>query len=220
MYILAFEAANFSYSIALVYKYGDNNKLYSFEQCNHYQGQSHRLISVIHKMFKNCNITFSELSAIAVTTGPGSFTGVRLALAAATGFKIATNVPVVGIDSFNLCANVAASDNTLKNNILVVLESRRHDQYCQLWSYDLKAIKKPMNIDPNEIQNYCNYQPVHLIGNGVKNIESELNTISYTCAKKPMFDARDLADLFFLQKLTDTSLTPFYLRSPDIHHTI
>ena len=61
------------------------------------RGHAESLIPLIARVMKRSDMTFRNLGRIAVTTGPGSFTGVRVGLAAARGFGVATGVPVVGV---------------------------------------------------------------------------------------------------------------------------
>src|SRR3974390_2914559 len=60
------------------------------------RGHAEAFIPLIARVMKRSEITFRDLGRIAVTTGPGSFTGVRVGLAAARGFGVPTGVPVVG----------------------------------------------------------------------------------------------------------------------------
>ena len=61
------------------------------------RGHAEALIPLIARVMKRSDMIFRDLGRIAVTTGPGSFTGVRVGLAAARGFGVATGVPVVGV---------------------------------------------------------------------------------------------------------------------------
>src|SRR5436190_2439327 len=78
------------------------------------RGHAEALIPLIARVMKQSDMAFRDLQRIAVTTGPGSFTGVRVGLAAARGFAVATGVPVVGISTLSVYAapHLAANSTT------------------------------------------------------------------------------------------------------------
>ena len=63
------------------------------------RGHAERLLPMVEAAVLEAGITLSDVDRIAVTTGPGSFTGIRVAIAAARGLGIAIDRPVVGIDT-------------------------------------------------------------------------------------------------------------------------
>ncbi len=79
----------------------DGNILASAEEPME-RGQDQRLMPLILDIMKKANVTFDQLDRIAVTRGPGSFTGLRIGLAAARGIGIASGKPVIGIDRFSI----------------------------------------------------------------------------------------------------------------------
>src|SRR5271168_4937059 len=66
------------------------------------RGQDQRLMPLVLEIMKKAGVTFGDLDRIAVTRGPGSFTGLRIGLAAARGIGLAANKPVIGIDRFSI----------------------------------------------------------------------------------------------------------------------
>jgi tRNA threonylcarbamoyl adenosine modification protein YeaZ len=93
------------------------------------QGQAERLIPAIDEMLARNAITYADLRRIAVTTGPGSFTGLRIGLSAARGFGLALNIPVVGVPSL-LALSLAAQCT----QVAVLLDARRDEAYFQVFS--------------------------------------------------------------------------------------
>ena len=95
MNILAFELANFSCSIALSVK----GEVVAFHQSDEYKGQDATLIPQINHMLIHNGLSFQQLDRIVTTTGPGSFTGIRVALATAQGLELAASVPAFALNS-------------------------------------------------------------------------------------------------------------------------
>ena len=93
------------------------------------QGQAERIFPAIDELLARNRITYADLTRIAVTTGPGSFTGLRIGLSAARGLGLALKVPVIGVPSL-----LALSLATGCNATAVLLDARRDEAYLQLFS--------------------------------------------------------------------------------------
>lgn len=94
------------------------------------QGQAERIFPAIAELLRRQALAYADLTRIAVTTGPGSFTGLRIGLSAARGLGLALHVPVVGVPSLlalSLAAPAAAPT-------VVLLDARREEAYFQRFS--------------------------------------------------------------------------------------
>lgn len=92
-------------------------------------GQAERLFPALDELLTHAGIAYSNLTRIAVTTGPGSFTGLRIGLSAARGLGLALNIPVLGIPSL-----VALSLNAQCDPVAVLLDAKRGEAYFQSFS--------------------------------------------------------------------------------------
>lgn len=90
--------------------------------------------------------TYQDLTCLAVTTGPGSFTGLRIGLSVARGLALALGIPVVGVPTLT-AMSFSAAENT---DTLVFLDARRGEAYCQTFSGPGKP-KKPAEILPVDV---------------------------------------------------------------------
>ena len=92
-------------------------------------GQAERLFPAIAELLARNGATYADLTRIAVTTGPGSFTGLRIGLSAARGLGLARNIPVVGVPTL-----FALSLNARCDALAVVLDAKRGEAYVQTFS--------------------------------------------------------------------------------------
>lgn len=96
-------------------------------------GHSERLMAMVERLLREAGLAFGDVERIAVTTGPGSFTGVRIGLAAARGFALATGRPVLGFTTLEVTAAAAARDAALPagSRLRVLMDARRGEVYWQ-----------------------------------------------------------------------------------------
>ena len=97
--ILCFDVSNNSCSVAVSF----GQEIISFEQELRPSMQAERLIVMIQSVLINACLKYQDLDYMAVTVGPGSFTGVRIGLASAKGIIHATNIKAIGITNGGFC---------------------------------------------------------------------------------------------------------------------
>lgn len=93
------------------------------------QGQAERIFPAIAELLARNGLAYANLTRVAVTTGPGSFTGLRIGLSAARGLALALDIPVVGVPSLLALSLACACDP-----VAVLLDARRNEAYFQLFS--------------------------------------------------------------------------------------
>jgi len=104
------------------------------------RGQAEHLVPMIDETIRSANTTLKDLDAIAVTRGPGSFTGVRIGLSTAKTLGLALDIPVFGFSTLDVIARKHASDT----ETLFLIDTKRDDFYGQvgegseprIWSID------------------------------------------------------------------------------------
>ena len=125
------------------------------------QGHAERLFPAIAELLARAGSAYSELGRIAVTTGPGSFTGVRIGLSAARGLGLGLAIPVLGIDTFS-AVSLLAPDGL---EVSVVMDARRGEMYAQQFHGPLAAVgeRQWKPIPAEEVfARACN----HVLGSG------------------------------------------------------
>ena len=91
------------------------------------RGHAERLVPMIGELFEEAGIAFADITHIVVTTGPGSFTGARIGIAAARALALSTGARVSRLSSLRLIARtaVATSPNLAHRPIAVAIDARR-----------------------------------------------------------------------------------------------
>jgi tRNA threonylcarbamoyladenosine biosynthesis protein TsaB len=192
------------------------------------RGHAEALMPMISDALLTADLTFSDLDLIAVTTGPGTFTGQRVGLSAARGIAVARGLPVQGVGSLPAIAHAARNDadeNLQDPDILVVLDARRGQFYAQLFPADqaiYPAANLPVAIATNDLADLLTLKSCVLVGTGAQLAmempglnKSEVRAIS----SSPEADAVGVAQLATLMVARDGLPTappaPLYLRAPD-----
>ena len=103
------------------------------------RGHAEALPPLVAEVMKDSGVAFPQIDRIAVTTGPGTFTGVRIGIAFARGLGLAGNVPVIGIDTLSA---IAANDPA-KGPLLVVSDARNGEVYTASFDASRRLISAP-----------------------------------------------------------------------------
>jgi len=110
-------------------------------------GHATLLIPMIERVMAAGGCRYQALSRIAVAAGPGSFTGLRVGLAAALGLALASGVPAVGISSFQAVAAAIAPALRGRRRLFVLLDSRRDQPFFAELDPDLAFVAPPSVVD-------------------------------------------------------------------------
>ncbi len=121
--ILALDAAAAACSVAL----WRDGRVLAYRESPMARGHAEALMPLVLEAMAATGLDFADLEKIAVGVGPGSFTGIRIALAAARGIALAADRPVMGIDSFNALAAAIPAPLLAGHSLLVVIESKRRE---------------------------------------------------------------------------------------------
>lgn len=127
MRILAFESSAKAASVALL----DDGSLIGEYYQNCGQTHSRTLMKMAQDLLESCGVTVGELTAVACAAGPGSFTGVRIGVAAAKGLAWGADKPCVGVSTLEAMAQQAAEFDGI---ICCAMDARREQVYNALFS--------------------------------------------------------------------------------------
>jgi tRNA threonylcarbamoyladenosine biosynthesis protein TsaB len=145
---LAFDTAGLACSVVVAI--GD--RMLNAEHKENMHGQAEALLPMVDSAMRNAGLAPRALDLVAVTVGPGSFTGIRVGLAGARGIALATGARLIGVTSFEaVAAAVVRRDSDRDRFLLVALESRRSDLYVQFFDPRCDPIGGPAAIMPSDL---------------------------------------------------------------------
>jgi tRNA threonylcarbamoyl adenosine modification protein YeaZ/ribosomal-protein-alanine acetyltransferase len=108
------------------------------------RGHAEALPPMVAEVMRSAGLDFSQIGRIAVTTGPGTFTGVRIGLSFARGLGLARGIPVIGIDSLT----AIAANETAAAPLLVVSDARNNEVYAAIFDENRKSVAGPKITTP------------------------------------------------------------------------
>jgi tRNA threonylcarbamoyladenosine biosynthesis protein TsaB len=108
---------------------------------------SERLNMLIGDLLQQCGIGFSDLAAVAVSSGPGSYTGLRIGVSTAKGLCYALSIPLIAIDSLSALAGMVRGQRNISESlVLSMIDARRMEAYTSLFDSNYYPIK-PVSAD-------------------------------------------------------------------------
>ncbi len=127
------------------------------------KGHAEHLMAVIEEALTQAGKSYADLGRIAVSTGPGSFTGVRVAVSAARGFSLALKIPAVGVTTLEALAYEARHVfGPMK--VLAALDAGREELHAALYDADGKALREPAVLSLAEAVEIASSTPLALAG--------------------------------------------------------
>lgn len=164
MKILGIESASLVASVAIV----EDDSLVAEYSVNHKKTHSQTLLPMIDEIVKMTDTDLNTLDAVAVSNGPGSFTGLRIGSATAKGLGLALNLPIAEIPTVDAMAYTMYGSSRL---ICPILDAKRGQVYGGLYHFkdSFEVVKPQCAVDLGEFINEINSigEPVVFLGDGV-----------------------------------------------------
>jgi len=177
------------------------------------RGHAEALIPLIARVMRKADIAFTQLDRIAVTTGPGSFTGLRVGISAARGIALASGKPAVGLSTL---AAYAAPHIGQDDTIMAAIDARHQHVYLQVFGRSGHTLVTPRIVSVHEAARAAGARP-RVVGSA-----ANLVAAAWPAGEKPppMIDARPAPDIIWVARLgavaeNDAPPKPLYLRAPD-----
>jgi tRNA threonylcarbamoyl adenosine modification protein YeaZ len=218
MKILAFDTAMAACSAAVIEHDGTSVTVLAHHHEARTRGHAEVLMSVIDDVMQTSRLDYDDLDRLAVTVGPGNFTGVRIGIATARGMALALGIPAIGITTLEAIASAAVEHlGAAAGGIAVANDARRGELYVQRFSADLDALVPPRALTPEAALAELTGGDCTIVGTGLDILsnaapEAALKTAPQ-CPDQP--DAVHIARLAATKKPADAPPHPVYLRAPD-----
>lgn len=163
--ILAIETATKNCSVALF----ENDQLLDSEEQYGAYSHAENLASFAQKLLSRNNLTFSDLQAIAVSKGPGSYTGLRIGVSFAKGLCFSLQIPLISVDTLAQMASGLVQAQKDENALYCpMIDARRMEVYAALYNKDLEQVRgiEAEVIDENAYALFLGQQKVYFFGDG------------------------------------------------------
>lgn len=191
------------------------------------RGHAERLVPMVQDVMSEARTDFAALDRIGVTIGPGTFTGVRIGLAAARGFALAAGIPLVGVTSTEAVAEALYRDAagvSSPETLAVIHDARRGEAYVQVFRKTgnaamlAEAVTDPSVVGLEEVPAMLPTGPLAVAGTGVDLIRPGLTRQRPDVRLAGGHDYPDAVEVGLIaarRKTAKDGVHPLYLRAPD-----
>jgi len=191
--------------------------------CEVHEGMMHskKLAGLIQELLEGENLSTGELNAVAVSKGPGSYTGLRIGVSMAKGICFAHSIPLIGVDSLQSMALAAYTRDGTFHQYGAMMDARRMEVYFGLYDQELNPINQvtPLVVEEGILDQISSDGKLVLFGNGMEkcremlsvnsgitfmeNIDVSSREIGVLARSK--YEKKEFEDLAYFE--------PFYLKS-------
>lgn len=216
-YLLLIESSTTICSVAL----SRDGKIIALREVNEPNKHAELLTVFCDEVMKEAQLTFNELDAVAVSKGPGSYTGLRIGVSAAKGICYALNKPLIAIGTLEAMADGMKSVAQPGDLLCPMLDARRMEVYCAIYDHEGKEIEPvaPHILDENSFSVLLAERRIIFSGDGMPKAKETLSkfpnavfTDAGNCSAKHLmlpaekkFNEKDFEDLAYFE--------PFYLKT-------
>ena len=211
-YILNLETATKNCSVSI----SQNGKTFLCKEIAE-AGYSHaeKLHVFIEECLKESNLTFNDLSAIAVSQGPGSYTGLRIGVSAAKGLSFALDIPLIAIDTLQ----VLASQLTISEGVIIpMIDARRMEVYSAIFTSKLDKIREVQAeiLTENSFEGVS--ETIHFVGDCAEKAKTVLTNTNFIFHEEIIYPSANEMSGFSYQKFQQGKFEdvayfePYYLK--------
>jgi tRNA threonylcarbamoyl adenosine modification protein YeaZ len=181
------------------------------------RGHAEAIMPLIARVMDQAGVDFANLDRIAVTTGPGSFTGLRVGISAARGIALAAGKPAVGLSTLAGFAAPHIAEND-SSTVVAVIDARHDHVYLQVFGAGGRSVAPPRIAPLKEAVRAATSGPARIVGSG-----AELIAAHWPASEPPPMLVEQLGapDIGWIARLGAAAAEghgppkPLYLRAPD-----
>ena len=210
--ILNIETATKNCSVAIA---KDGKTIVCKELATENFSHAEKLHVFIEQILAESNVRFSELNAIAVSQGPGSYTGLRIGVSSAKGFSYALNIPLIAVDTLQLLAKQINID---KGIILPMIDARRMEVFSAMYDSNYNQIRATQAeiIDESSYKEIS--ETIHLVGDGIGKFTNTLTDEKFVFHNEVVYPSANEMSALSFEKFQNADFVdvayfePFYLK--------
>ncbi len=181
------------------------------------RGHAEALMPLIARVMQHAQLGFRDLDRVVVTTGPGSFTGLRVGIAAARGFALASGMPAIGVSTLSAYAapHLGADD---RSPVVAAIDARHEHVYLQVFAPGGRSLIAPRLAALREAVRAASDSAAYLVGSAARAVADRLPE---TAPAPMLVEARDAPDITWVAQIGAVAADPrappkpLYLRAPD-----
>jgi tRNA threonylcarbamoyl adenosine modification protein YeaZ len=172
------------------------------------RGHAEHLMDVVDRALAEADIALASVERVVVTVGPGSFTGIRIGVAAARGFALSLNIPAIGVTTLEVMAAAAREMNPGKS-VLAAIDAKREEIYLQSFDVDGQPLDEARAVTIDEARAISDAFDGVVTGSAVARLRDAPPAV-----RPDAFSIATVARLGAVKPVSEKP-KPLYLRGPD-----
>lgn len=158
-----------------------------------------KLAVLINEVSRAANIQLSQLNAVAITSGPGSYTGLRIGTSTAKGLCFSLDIPLISIGTLDLLVHQMTKINTEKAYMCPMIDARRMEVYCQLVNASQETIQaiEAKVIDESSFREQLENNQIIFFGDGAAKCKEKINHSNARFVEGVYPAALDMGEMVF-----------------------
>lgn len=138
---------------------------------------SEKLVGMIDSLLDECQLSIKQVSAVAVSEGPGSYTGLRIGVSVAKGLAFAGDIPLIAISTLKALSYGAKSEIEDTGLIVAMLDARRMEVYREVFDQDLNSVRKLDSevIDEESFSDLLEKGKVYFVGDAAEKVSKVIH---------------------------------------------
>ena len=168
--ILSIETSTSICSVAI----HEQGELLALAEIKEPGAHAEKLLLLVDEVFEKAGLSFADLDAVAVSQGPGSYTGLRIGVSTAKGIAYALEIPLIGINTLQA---MAASQSVAPGDYVVaVLDARRKEVYTQTFGDSLQELSpiEAVVLEEGVFGSILEKGKVYFVGDGAEKVKEEI----------------------------------------------
>lgn len=174
-YLLHIESSSTVCSVAI----SNDENLIAIKEINNGYSHAENLHVFIEQLLVDSSLQSNDLNAISISSGPGSYTGLRIGFSTAKGLAYSLQIPLITIDTLKALSSEVINIENSNSIYCPLIDARRMEVYCALYDNQLNEIlsAKPLILDESSIIIFNRNRDIYFFGNGMQKAKYLLKSI-------------------------------------------